>query len=204
MCREILNTCVRNTEEAERASRTEEGGRRSGKGVWGMIEESKLAKSIRLDEEKKVSSTSSTSLCDAHAISKTETDIVVRARLYVTQLTAITDPQPPVTTPQPPVQDVVSKARSMVRELASVIQETEDPIRLEELLGINDQLLTMLKKVPIKLKETLKLHGLGLSVDNGSNTTIEADGKLDGYPHLNGGLNGHTRVSRIVLRMQQY
>lgn len=60
MCREILNTCVRNTEEAERATKASvEGasvssGRGLGKGVWGMIEESELAKSIRLDEEKKV------------------------------------------------------------------------------------------------------------------------------------------------------
>jgi protein phosphatase 1 regulatory subunit 37 len=29
-------------------------GRVQGKGLWGMIEESELAKSIRLDEEKKV------------------------------------------------------------------------------------------------------------------------------------------------------
>jgi hypothetical protein len=55
MCREILNTCVRNTEEAERAAKVGDSGRRSGKGVWGMIEESKLAKLMRLDEEKKVS-----------------------------------------------------------------------------------------------------------------------------------------------------
>jgi len=80
----------------------------------------------------------------------------------------------------------------MVAELTAVIQETDDPVRLEELLGINDQLLTLLKNVPIKLKQTLKLQGLGLSIDNGSNTVIEVDGKLDGYPHLNGGLNGHT------------
>lgn len=107
-------------------------------------------------------------------------------------LTAITDPQlsfSPPPTPQPPVHEVVVKARSMVTELASVIQETEDPIRLEELLGINDQLLTLLKKVPTKLKETLRLQGLGLTIEN---TGIEVDGKLDGYPHLNGRLNGHT------------
>ena len=56
MCREILNTCVRNTEEAARAVKASEGGRRGGKGVWGMIEDSELAKSIRLGEEKKVGS----------------------------------------------------------------------------------------------------------------------------------------------------
>jgi len=195
MCREILSTCVRNTEEADRAARGGESGRKAGKGVWGMIEESKLAKSIRLDEEKKVRFYVFCLLCDAHVTCKSETDIVVRARLYVTQLTAITDPQSPVShspISQPPVLEVVTKAKAMVTELTSVIQETEDPIRLEELLGINDQLLTLLKNVPIKLKQTLKLQGLGLSIDNGSNTAIEVDDKLDGYPHLNGRLNGHT------------
>lgn len=51
MCREILNSCVRNTEEAERST---ENGKGHGKALWGMIEDSELAKSIRLDEEKKV------------------------------------------------------------------------------------------------------------------------------------------------------
>ena len=59
MCREILNSCVRNTEEAERLSKVSEGasvqsGRGLRKGVWGMIEESELARSIRKGEEKKV------------------------------------------------------------------------------------------------------------------------------------------------------
>lgn len=59
MCREILNSCVRNTEEAERLSKASEGssvqsGRGLRKGVWGMIEESELAKSIRKGEEKRV------------------------------------------------------------------------------------------------------------------------------------------------------
>lgn len=62
MCRDILNTCIRNTEEAERMARAASqdsgqgggSGRGLGKGVWNMIEESELAKSIRLDEEKRV------------------------------------------------------------------------------------------------------------------------------------------------------
>ena len=57
MCREILNSCVRNTEEAERISKDGSGvvsGRGLRKGVWGMIEESELAKSIRKGEEKRV------------------------------------------------------------------------------------------------------------------------------------------------------
>ena len=56
MCREILNTCVRNTEDAEKASHAPDSvnGRGQGRGVWMMIEESELAKTIRLNEEKKV------------------------------------------------------------------------------------------------------------------------------------------------------
>lgn len=57
MCREILNSCVRNTEEAERLSKegvSASSGRGMGKGVWGMIEESELARSIKHGEEKKV------------------------------------------------------------------------------------------------------------------------------------------------------
>lgn len=48
---------MRNTEEAEkhaRAAGSDDGGRGAGKGVWGMIEESELAKSIRSSEELKV------------------------------------------------------------------------------------------------------------------------------------------------------
>jgi hypothetical protein len=58
MCRDILNSCVRNTEDAERNAQAPSGhggsGRGLAKGVWGMIEESELAKTIRLGEEKKV------------------------------------------------------------------------------------------------------------------------------------------------------
>ena len=55
MCRDILNTCVRNTEEAEKASQAAISGRGMGKGVWGMIEESELAKTFKKGDEKKVS-----------------------------------------------------------------------------------------------------------------------------------------------------
>jgi hypothetical protein len=50
MCQDILNTCVRNTEDAEKTS-TSGGstdatpGRKAS--VWGMIEDSELAKTIR-------------------------------------------------------------------------------------------------------------------------------------------------------------
>ena len=59
MCREILNTCTRNTEEAEKVSQAaaaQASGKGSGKGVWGLIEDSELARSIRRDEAKVLSS----------------------------------------------------------------------------------------------------------------------------------------------------
>ena len=53
MCRDILNTCVRNTEEAEKSNlaTTTSSGRGFGKGVWGMIEDSKLAKHLKTEDE---------------------------------------------------------------------------------------------------------------------------------------------------------
>lgn len=50
MCRDILNTCVRNTEDAEKAATNgSSGDTTSGKktSMWGMIEESELARTIR-------------------------------------------------------------------------------------------------------------------------------------------------------------
>ena len=64
MCRDILNTCVRNTEEAERNSQTVASGRGQGKGLWGLIEESELAKTFKKGEERKVrTSRGSTLIC---------------------------------------------------------------------------------------------------------------------------------------------
>ncbi|KAF8885399.1 hypothetical protein CPB84DRAFT_1816838 [Gymnopilus junonius] len=189
MCREILNTCVRNTEEAERASKAAaEGaptssGRGLGKGVWNMIEESELAKSIKLKEEK-----------------KNESDIVGRARLCITQLSGILAPNAPLSqTPKASkprassLSQMVSRAKAVASELASVIQEAEDPTSLEELLGINDQLLSLLKKVPGGGKPPLTLQGLGLSLNN-VRSADGGDGMLDGLPHINGRANGHASI----------
>ncbi|KAF9002517.1 hypothetical protein BDQ17DRAFT_1306302 [Cyathus striatus] len=173
MCREILNSCVRNTEEAERSTKgggdgvSVASGRGMGRGVWGLIEESELAKTIKADEEKKV-----------------ENDVVKRAR---TALTALNDLIASLS-PSALVKDhessdeTVQKAKDVMSEISNVIQETEDPMRLEELLGINDQLLALIKKVPTS-KPSLTLSGLGLSfhTDRYANTTA-----------VNGHVNGDT------------
>ncbi|KAK0199598.1 hypothetical protein DFS33DRAFT_1267449 [Desarmillaria ectypa] len=144
-CREILGWCVRNTEEAE-AKRGEENGSAEGgngrnKGLWGMIEDSELARGIREGEERKI-----------------ETDVVVRARSCVAQLQILLNPAEPspLNTPhlsspslsKPSVSEIAARARSLVGELSQVIEEEGDGGRMEELLGINDQLTSLLAKVP--------------------------------------------------------
>lgn len=90
-------------------------------------------------------------------------------------------------------RDALPNARRIATELANVIQETEDPVRLEELLGINDQLLSLLKKFPMIVNRPhLTLQGLGLNVDNSAHSSdSDGDGRLDGLPHINGQVNGH-------------
>src|SRR4051812_36177687 len=94
MCREILNSCVRNTEEAERQSKAPEGvvsGRGLGRGVWGMIEESELAKTIRQGEEKKVSYLFFFSFFKLYEpwTLQNETDIAGKAWTSVTELSKL-------------------------------------------------------------------------------------------------------------------
>lgn len=160
MCRDILNTCIRNTEDAEKSARaaseaangtsnanaadsnansdgaaTPSGtvsGRGQGKGVWNMIEESELAKSIRLDEEKRL-----------------ESDILTRGRAQATHLTQlISATSLPKTTTHSDIESMAVHTRALTTELAAAIQETEDPGRLEELLEVNDSLIGLLKRLP--------------------------------------------------------
>ncbi|PFH46913.1 hypothetical protein AMATHDRAFT_50684 [Amanita thiersii Skay4041] len=171
-CREILNTCVRNTEEAEQAQNVQSahstgGGRGLGKGVWGMIQESSLARTIRKTEEKQA-----------------EHDVVIRARICITQLSeALNVPsqaQDGMGSSSPDSSgssasddsavEVAKKARLIASELTAMIQETESVVKMEELLRINDQLLSLLAKAPIPVKPALTLQGLGLSM-NGSGSS---------------------------------
>ena len=53
LCREILNWCVRNTERADARARSE-GAPPRGRGIWGMIEASALARDVKKGEGKLV------------------------------------------------------------------------------------------------------------------------------------------------------
>ncbi|KAJ6574419.1 hypothetical protein B0H19DRAFT_1124428 [Mycena capillaripes] len=223
MCRDILNACVRNTEEAERVAAERAGGggsgsgtqtpvgngngsaagaglmtgvngmstlgsgRGHGKGLWNMIEESELAKSIRLDEEK-----------------KSESDVAVRARACIALLEAmlvpppIAPPSPTAAAAQPPPSpaDVLKQARALTRELSTVIQATEDPSRMEELLDVNDTLMTLVARVPPPGRPTLTLQGLGLKWAPGAGPAAASPSLENGHSPLAGneGVNGHVDV----------
>lgn len=179
MCRDILNTCIRNTEDAEKSARaaseaangtsnanaadsnansdgaaTPSGtvsGRGQGKGVWNMIEESELAKSIRLDEEKRVWSSSPQYAfdCSRKYYLQLESDILTRGRAQATHLTQlISATSLPKTTTHSDIESMAVHTRALTTELAAAIQETEDPGRLEELLEVNDSLIGLLKRLP--------------------------------------------------------
>ncbi|KIY47737.1 RNI-like protein, partial [Fistulina hepatica ATCC 64428] len=164
MCREILNTCIRNTEEAEKNAQSavsETGRIPPSKALWGMIEDSELAKGIRLDEEKKL-----------------ETDVVVRATMCVKHLNEATAslsnhkspvPESPISptnvTSAESIDDLTSRAKDLIAELGTVIEQTADPSRMEELLTVNDSLTAALSQTPGKL--SLSLSGLGFTVDHG-------------------------------------
>ncbi|EMD36293.1 hypothetical protein CERSUDRAFT_95631 [Gelatoporia subvermispora B] len=195
MCRDILNTCVRNTEEAEKKSQTEgaEGpsGRGQAKGVWGMIEESELAKSIRQGDQKKVdedvpveglSDRSEDSADLGASTEQTETDIVLQAYACKKQLEDFHARSPssstsPSTPPELP-QDVEDKAKEMKASLMSLIETTTEPARLEDLLALNDDLtglLTRSKPVHGLGIQTDKLNGSGGALANGHALDVESD-----------------------------
>ncbi|CCM02426.1 uncharacterized protein FIBRA_04524 [Fibroporia radiculosa] len=182
LCRDILNSCVRNTEEAEKSSQSSssEGGsgRGQGKGVWGMIEESELAKSLRQDDEKKVDdlvdnspvpSEASTDVPSAEQ--QTESAVIVQARILKGQLDELLARSPSSSSaPAAPIQSAVATLAAGVKEvqksLLIMIEKSTEPARLQELLSLNDDLTSSLARCTPQ-KPSLTLNGLGFRVGNG-------------------------------------
>ncbi|KAH7929207.1 RNI-like protein [Leucogyrophana mollusca] len=181
MCRDILNTCVRNTEEAEKAAPSP-SGKGLGKGVWGMIEESELAKSIRQGHA---------------AASKVYADVASRARAILAQMheavassgtaskktTIAESPSTPTaTSPPTPVPTLIQSAKDVVAELSKVVRMATDAdgAVLEELLGLCDQLNAAIAQLsPAKVGLGLKIDG-GPSVRDGTGVAgAEGEGKLE-------------------------
>ncbi|EJF63717.1 RNI-like protein [Dichomitus squalens LYAD-421 SS1] len=182
MCRDILESCVRNTEEAEKASQAGTGGRGEAKGVWGMLEQSELAKSIREDDKKKVEGQIDTSSLlssrdptdiPSPPTEQTEADLVLQARTRKTELEDLLARTPssssssaPLLSIEGPDAELLQTTREMMRSIVSAIERTTDSARLESLLTLNDELMNLLGRLEPK-PEGLKLQGVEIQPSNG-------------------------------------
>lgn len=198
MCRDILNSCVRNTEEAEKNSYTTNSdgssGRGQGKGVWGMIEESELAKSIRKDDQKKVDDPIATSPVRSRnpsdvpsAEQQSQAEILSRVRSCKTQLEDVLARSPSSSSsPVSPIQygnsELLDIAKDLQKSLVVMIETITEPARLQELLTVNDDLTALLTRCAPQ-KPSLTLHGLGIRIENG---------KVNGDAEAEPVANGHT------------
>lgn len=183
MCREILNTCIRNTEEASKASKlasTHTNGKDAGKGVWGLIEESELARSIRRDDAKKQDEASVAARAEAFLaqIEKARSDGVGAVKVGSTAWldatappTALPSPSSPVLLPSPSStlpaslspRELERKARELVNDLTVQIQSTAEASKLEPLLSLCDRLNAVVSNLSTS-RPTLGLKTKGLGV----------------------------------------
>ena len=183
MCREILNTCVRNTEEADKASQGNSdaasitsGGK--SRALWIMIEESELAKTFRQDEQKKVeapgpgvppslaSSKAPADTLPSPLEQKNTNDILQSARDAKAQLEeCLADAKGEAADPV-----MLDSARTVLRQLTKVVQMTDDPSRLGELLSLNDNITALLARCTPKRPS---LGGLGIRLEDGRPVTAE-------------------------------
>ena len=174
MCRDILNTCIRNTEEAEwnaqLSSANGASGRGQGKGVWGMIEESRLAKTLRKDGVKKVESRSPHEPPERLLISggaQNESEAVVQARQCRDQLQALIARLTPTSgsdaAETQEALELIERAKTLLPGLVEVIRTCSDSGRVDELLNLNDTLVSLVAQATPKPKASLQ--GLGLELN---------------------------------------
>ncbi|KAI0700300.1 hypothetical protein BC835DRAFT_1304156 [Cytidiella melzeri] len=198
MCREILNTCVRNTEEAERATQAAKSetasGRGQGKGVWVMIEESELAKTFRADDKKKVAAQvpgaksltpigeDRTDVDYAPMTQETVVGVLNAAKSSKKELKEVLGRTPsplvsPTATPDTH-EDLMARSREVLNSLSNLIEATSDAGRLEEMLALHDDITSLLVRLndPRPDLKHLMIKGLGLDIAGLSNGVTFANG----------------------------
>jgi hypothetical protein len=189
MCREILNTCIRNTEEAEKAAHVSDGlrspasNRGLGKGVWNMIQESELAKSIRQGGGLKVGGYSPC-MISLLMILKNNAEIISRAYTLLSQIeNSVNSPRSisvassgasSPTLMSPMDQDLVQQVKATVDEITEKVQTTTDVVLLEELLGLCDKLNSAVAQLS-SAPSSRSLHGLGLNIPSAVISSTEGD-----------------------------
>lgn len=149
---------MRNTEEAEKQSRSagaDDGSSRGGgKGVWGMIEESELVKSIRSSDDPKVSrnDTDFSMRVSLTQALKNDNDVAAQCRECKTRLEelfsrrALSSSSPAQTNVHRELDPLlIRRSKALLPSLAALIQSTVDPVQMEELLALNDSLTSLLQ-----------------------------------------------------------
>jgi len=185
MCRDILNTCVRNTEDAERAAANGGSGDTiSGKkaAVWGMIEESELAKTIRGGFDKvwchNLAAHRSLTLSQAPSPIGGGDPLVVQARQVISELEDLALRSPlgssGVVTPDGVDSEVMRRADSLKPKLQRLIEESlgDDSANVDELLALNDSLTNLLASPQGTLPSTIPPLTRRPSGDKGARLTV--------------------------------
>jgi len=90
-------------------------------------------------------------------------DILYQARTCVQDLKTILSASSP--SPALDVVSTVKKVKELMLELTRSIETTSDPLRLEELLEVNDELVSLSAQVPESGRPVLTLQGLGKRED---------------------------------------
>ena len=173
------------------------GGKVLKRGVWGMIEDSELARRIRMDEERESGVALPAERERKVGGKEEEEEVLDKAREFIRLLGSSEGEE-----------RLVREARGTASALSALILNTgagEDPGRMEKLLEVNDELLGALNRISTSSKRAttkttpktppktggkpnLKLEGLGVDLGLGG------DGRLDGFPELN--MNKWRRPSR--------
>ncbi|TFY60339.1 hypothetical protein EVG20_g7457 [Dentipellis fragilis] len=158
MCRDILNTCSRNTEEAEAASG------RAGKGVWGMLDDSELARTIRKEDEKVGS--------PKQARKRKRGDRAgARAQGGARG--------PPRGRDVPESKARLERARALLPALEEAAQVVSDPEQLSDVLALNDYLRAAVARAGQAARPQIRLAGLGLDLGKGVGENGVANGHME-------------------------
>lgn len=182
MCRDILNTCVRNTEEAEKAtmggnSDDTAPGRKTA--VWGMIEESELAKTIRGGFEKPPTSIGE------------EDTLIAQVCQAISDLESLALSSPSASSEQQTIGDVNSgvtkRADDLQQKLQLLIEKSlgQEGTKVDELLALNDSLTNLLASPRGTLGSGVLPIVRKLPKDKGTGLTVN-------IPSHNGFLSPHT------------
>jgi hypothetical protein len=149
-----------------------------------MIEESRLAKTFRKDEETKVESRS----LDSFLISggtQNEDEIVLQAqgcRDQLQDLSARSTHSERSATEMQADLELIDRAKTLLPALVEIIRTCSDSARLDELLGLNDTLISLIAHTSPRPRA--HIQGLGIDVNGLENPPTRTHGADDGSSHL--------------------